>query len=125
MKAIERLFQYIEYKNIRPSRLEKTCNLSNGYLKQQLKRKADMGESVLNNIIDNCQDLNPIWLLFDQGEMLKEEDTVIENHQTFDEVYWKDLVSSQQKTIERQAKTIEDQSNVIASLISQKDKRAV
>jgi len=73
MKAIERLYKYIDYKGIKPTGFEKEIGLSNGYLSIQKKRNADIGESVLNKIIDNCRDLNPEWLLTGNGEMIKKE----------------------------------------------------
>ena len=42
MKAIERLYQYMEYKGLKPTALEKEIGLSNGYLGVQRKRNADM-----------------------------------------------------------------------------------
>lgn len=73
MKAIERLFLYIEKKEHKPTRFEKELGLSNGYLGTQLKRKADLGETILNKIIDYCLDLNSDWLLTGRGEMIKDE----------------------------------------------------
>lgn len=71
MKAIERFYQYLDYKGIKPTRFEKEYGLSNGYLGTQLKRNGTLGEDILNKIIDNCRDLNPVWLLSGQETMLK------------------------------------------------------
>ena len=46
MKAIQRLFIYLNHKEIPHTRFEKDAGLSNGYLKQQLKREADLGEGM-------------------------------------------------------------------------------
>ena len=73
MKAINRVIQYIDNKGINNSLFEKKCGLSNGYLGTQLKRNADLGEGVLNKILDNCLDVSPEWLLTGKGEMLKSE----------------------------------------------------
>lgn len=73
MKAIERLKQYIDYKGFTNSSFEKKNELSNGYIATQLKRNADLGEGVLIKILDNCLDLNPLWLLAGKGSMLKNE----------------------------------------------------
>ena len=70
-KAINRVFEYLKLKNIPHTRFEKSIGLSNGYLKTQLKRGADLGESILMKIIDNSLDLNPEWLLTGTGSMLK------------------------------------------------------
>ena len=73
MKAINRVIQYIDNKGINNSLFEKKCGLSNGYLGTQLRRNADLGEGVLNKILDNCLDVSPEWLLTGKGEMLKSE----------------------------------------------------
>lgn len=73
MKAIERLKQYIDYKGFTNSSFEKKNDLSNGYIATQMKRNADLGEGVLIKILDNCLDLNPLWLLTGNGSMLKSE----------------------------------------------------
>lgn len=74
MKAIERLYQYIEYKGLKPTNLEKKIGLSSGYLSIQRKRNADIGETVLNKINDYCHDVNIEWLLTGNGEMIKTKD---------------------------------------------------
>lgn len=73
MKAIDRLFQYLDYKRIKPTRAEKDWGLSNGYLGKQKERNANLGEEKLLVIIDNCPDLSLEWLLAGKGEMLIKE----------------------------------------------------
>lgn len=77
MKAIERLFEYFDYKKIKPTRFEKDFGLSNGYLAIQLKRKADIGSSILELVVNNCRDLNVEWLLTGNGVMINENKTGI------------------------------------------------
>jgi hypothetical protein len=71
MKTIERIYKYIEYRNITPAIFEKKTGVSNGYLGKQLKRMADIGESITTRIIENCPDIDPLWLLTGKGEMLR------------------------------------------------------
>ena len=78
MKAIERLYQYLDYKCLKPTALEKEIGLSNGYLGNQRKRNADMGEGAFNKIIDYCRDINPVWLLTGKGDMINEDNTIKE-----------------------------------------------
>ena len=73
MKAIERLYEYLKNKGIRPTNFEREIGLSSGYLSVQRKRKADMGESILTKVSDNCQDLSMEWLLTGEGAMLKSQ----------------------------------------------------
>ena len=79
-KIIDRVFLYLEKNGIPPTRMEKSAGLSNGYLGTQRKRNADLGESAIIKIIDNCPDLNPIWLLTGQDSMIKSEQTVGDNN---------------------------------------------
>lgn len=74
MKAIERFYKYIDYKGYKPTSIEKEIGLSSGYLSVQKKRKADMGETIVNKINDYCIDLDIEWLLTGKGSMLKESD---------------------------------------------------
>ena len=71
MKAIERLYNYIDSRGYKPTTFEKEIGLSSGYLSVQKKRNADIGETVINKINDYCQDLNIEWLLTGRGEMLR------------------------------------------------------
>lgn len=76
MKAIDRLYQYFENNDIKPTSLEKVIGLSNGYFGAMRKKKADIGESVLNKIVEYFRDINPEWLLTGQGPMLRDEAAV-------------------------------------------------
>lgn len=82
MKAIERLYEYLDYKKLKPTALEKEIGLSNGYISVQKKRNADMGEGALNKIIDYCRDINPLWLLTGEGSMLRREQKKAEMPET-------------------------------------------
>nr|DAU53011.1 MAG TPA: hypothetical protein [Caudoviricetes sp.] len=78
MKAIERLYQYLEFKELKPTYLEKEIGLSNGYIGVQKKRNADMGEGILLKILDYCRDMDPVWLLTGKGDMLiKNENNIV------------------------------------------------
>lgn len=84
MKAIKRLYQYLTYKGIPPTRLEKEIGLSNGYLGTMLKREADIGESTFVKIIDYCLDLNPMWFVLGKGEMIIEKTKASHQHKPYD-----------------------------------------
>lgn len=107
MKVIHRLFEYLETKMIPHTRYEKDIGLSNGYLKTQLKRDADIGESVLLKIIDNSLDLSLSWLLTGEGPMLKgsstEDKGVIKESPPGECSYCREkekLISAQHRTID-------------------------
>lgn len=73
MKAIERLYQYLERKNIKPTVFERNAGVSSGYLSKQFNRKADIGESILVLITENCPEMSISWLLTGHGSMLRED----------------------------------------------------
>jgi len=70
MKIINRLFEYLDYKGIKPTRFEKNIGLSNGYLGQQHKRQADLGETIILKILDNSLDLSIQWFITGKGNMI-------------------------------------------------------
>ena len=72
MKAIDRLYIYLESQGIKPTIFEREVGFSSGYLSNMRKRKADLGESSLNKVIENCHLLSLEWLLTGNGDMLKQ-----------------------------------------------------
>lgn len=115
MKAIKRIYQYIDSKGIKAVPFEKEIGLSNGYLGKQLSRNADLGEGILMRVIENCPDINPEWLLTGNGEMLKnEEDNEFSDKEIMSkekgpegEVDYKKLWENSQYTISLQKEKIE------------------
>jgi len=97
MKAIERIHQYLKYKGVRPIPFEKEIGLSNGYLGKQLKRNANLGEEILNKIIDNCPEISPTWILTGKGEMLLNEKKHITQEKSILEV----RINNQDREIDR------------------------
>lgn len=109
MKAIERLKQYIDFKELNNSLFEKENSLSNGYIATQLKRNADLGEGILNKILDNCLEISPEWLLTGNGEMLKDREEVKNMVNEPGERYgldYKELYLREKQTVDLQNKYI-------------------
>lgn len=79
MKAIDRLYELLKIKGIKPTVFEKNIGLSSGYLSNQRKRNADMGETIISKIIDSFKDVNIAWLLTGKGEMFKSNETSSNN----------------------------------------------
>lgn len=78
MKIIERIYFYLDYKGLKPTEFERACGISNGYLGKQYKRLADIGESILIKIIENCPEIDIIWLVTGKGEMLQTQSQEIQ-----------------------------------------------
>lgn len=70
MRIIDRLVKYLEQKKITAYSFERTCQVANGYLKKQQKGKGSIGSDILERIHKNYFDLNLVWLVTGEEEML-------------------------------------------------------
>lgn len=68
---IERFLQYIDFKGLSLSKVEKDLGLSNGYLGKQRDRNGSIGSSVVEKIVYAYSDINIEWLICGSGEMLR------------------------------------------------------
>lgn len=116
MKAIGRLYQYFDTKNIKPTRFEKDFGLSNGYFGVQLKRDADIGSSILELIINNCRDLDIKWLLTGDGSMLIDPEQKKESTLDYSNC---PICNEKEKVIVNQAERIDELKETIALLRAQ------
>ena len=73
MKPIERIAIYIHFKKISPHAFEKKIELSNGYFSKQLKHLGSVGSDILIRIHETYTDLDILWVLTGEGQMLKED----------------------------------------------------
>ena len=73
MKKIDRFLQYLKYKGITENRATVECGLSQGLLHQAKTGRADLGRKTIEKILITYQDLNNVWLLTGEGEMLNAE----------------------------------------------------
>lgn len=64
----ERLIRFAEFRNLSISKFESLCGLGNGYVG---KLKSEPGSRKLEDILNAFPELNRMWLLFGEGEMLK------------------------------------------------------
>lgn len=70
MRKIDRLSKYMDIKGLNDNKVSKECSLSNGLLAQARKGKCDLGVKAIEKILDKYQDLDKVWLLTGEGEML-------------------------------------------------------
>ena len=66
----QRVMEFIRYKRIPIAKFENLCGLSCGYIRNMRK---GFGVEKLNNITKMFPELNPMWLLYGEGEMLVSE----------------------------------------------------
>ena len=74
MKPIERISLYLQFKNISPHSFEKKSGLSNGYFSKQLRNLGSVGSDILIKIDEHYTDLNILWVLNGQGQMISTND---------------------------------------------------
>lgn len=70
MTPKERLVKYLKYKGIGQNAFEKLCGISNGYISALKYQPSDR---LLAKILLHTPDLNRVWLLTGEGDMLNEE----------------------------------------------------
>ena len=74
MTINERIYAFIDFKDISIKKFEELCDLSNGYISSMRK---GFGRDKLNNVLTIFPDLNRDWLLYGEGDMLKSNNTII------------------------------------------------
>ncbi len=70
MKPIERIAIYLQFKSINPHSFERKIHLSNGYFAKQLRNLGSIGTDILLKIHEHYPDLNLLWVLTGEGEMI-------------------------------------------------------
>jgi phage repressor protein C with HTH and peptisase S24 domain len=69
--TLQRIKEYIDFKELTVSFFEKEVGMSNGSFASQLKNNKTIGVDKLENILKRFKDLNPEWVLTGNGEMQK------------------------------------------------------
>nr|DAI92841.1 MAG TPA: SOS-response transcriptional repressor [Caudoviricetes sp.] len=70
--VLENLKKFIDSKGISVSSFEKSIGMSNNSFRKSLNSGGHIGSDKLENILKIYPELNPVWLLQGEGEMLKE-----------------------------------------------------
>lgn len=81
MNTKERLLKFIEETGITIAEFERKCSLSNGYIR---KLKGSVGSDKIEDIIKAYPQLNRVWLLSGEGQMLSS--SVIQNNKNGDNI---------------------------------------
>jgi hypothetical protein len=64
--------QFIKYAGLSARQFDLSIGASNGYTLRMQKNNASVGSDVIENILKVYPQLNVVWLLTGEGEMLKE-----------------------------------------------------
>ena len=70
-ERMERFDKYMKYKGLNDNQVTNKCGLSKGLIGQARTGKSDLGIKAIDKILIIYQDLNRVWLLTGEGEMIK------------------------------------------------------
>ena len=73
LKTIDRLIQFIEFAGISARQFDISIGAANGYTLRMKKNHASIGSDVIENIIKTYPQLDVVWLLTGEGNMIKED----------------------------------------------------
>lgn len=90
MKPIERIALFIHFKKISPHAFEQKIDLSNGYFSKQLKHLASVGSDILIKVYHAYPELDILWILTGEGQMLKDE---VQKSQQIDQIILEDFTN--------------------------------
>ena len=71
MKKIDRFDKYMKYKGLNDNKVTIQLALSVGTLGKSRKSDRDLSDKVIEKILNFYTDLNRVWLLTGEGEMIK------------------------------------------------------
>jgi len=93
-ERIYRFSQYMEYKGLNDNQVTKDCGLGVGVIGGAKKGKSDLGAKTIKAILEKYQDLNKVWLLTGEGEMIKASrdlEALTQKDETHTIRYWVDV----------------------------------
>ena len=74
LKTIDRLIQFIQHAGLSARQFDISIGAANGYTLRMKKNRASVGSDVIENIVKTYPQLNVVWLITGEGEMIKTEE---------------------------------------------------
>lgn len=118
MKPIERIAIFIHFKKISPHAFEQKINLSNGYFSKQLKHLGSVGSDILIKIYLSYPELDILWILTGEGQMLKE---AVQQSQQIDDIILQDF-TNKYISENKKLKKLENDFEKLQTSLSDKEK---
>lgn len=118
MKPIERIAIFIHFKKISPHAFEQKINLSNGYFSKQLKHLGSVGSDILIKIYQSYPELDILWILTGEGQMLKE---AVQQSQQIDDIILQDF-TNKYISENKKLKKLENDFEKLQTSLSDKEK---
>lgn len=72
MAAIDRIYEFVSYKDISISEFSINIGVSNGYLAKQKSASANIGSHIIEKLVSAYPEINADWLITGRGVMLYE-----------------------------------------------------
>lgn len=70
-KITDRLRIYMDYRGLNPNKITVDAELSIGLIGKSLKNQTGFNSDTIEKILHTYTDLNPVWFVLGDGEMLK------------------------------------------------------
>jgi hypothetical protein len=118
MKPIERISIFIHFKKITPHAFEQKIDLSNGYFSKQLKNLGSVGSDILIKIYQSYPELDILWILTGEGQMLKEAD---QQSSQIDEIILEDF-TNKYTSENKKLKKLENDFDKLQTSLTDKEK---
>jgi len=118
MKPIERIALFIHFKKITPHAFEQKIDLSNGYFSKQLKHLGSVGSDILIRIHHAYSDLDILWVLLGEGQMLKQSE---QESQQIDDIILEDF-TNKYTSENKKLKKLENDFDKLQTSLSDKEK---
>lgn len=120
MGVKERIQQYIDKKRISVNSFENSINASNGYW----RKTKSISANVVSDILRIYSDINPIWVMTGEGEMIKNiSESDSQNDIQLPEV--PEANKSETETIKSLLSVISDQANILKQVTSNKEQKHI
>ena len=118
MKPIERIALFIHFKKITPHAFEQKIDLSNGYFSKQLKNLGSVGSDILIRIHHAYSDLDILWVLLGEGQMLKQAE---QESQQIDDIILEDF-TNKYTSENKKLKKLENDFDKLQTSLTDKEK---
>jgi len=118
MKPIERIQIFMHFKKISPHAFEQKIDLSNGYFSKQLKHLGSVGSDILIRIHHAYSDLDILWVLLGEGQMLKQAE---QESQQIDDIILEDF-TNKYTSENKKLKKLENDFDKLQTSLSDKEK---
>lgn len=113
---LQRLKQFIDAKGLTIASFEKSIGMSNASFGKSLKNNGAIGSDKLENILSVYSDINPMWLLTGQGEMLIDANPAVPVYKAVDDSLLYNMYKEKEAKVEAQAEQIGELKQTIRQL---------